>query len=139
MKTFKIKMIASNRIVFDGEATSVTFPSIDGQIQIMADYEPFIIPITTGELKLVKADGEVMYSVVGRGFVKVTAHGSTQLIVDTLEKPEEIDIRRAQEAKERAEEQLRQKLSQQQYFIHKAAMARAMSRLKEAQRTKGRI
>ena len=43
---------------------------------------------------------------------------------------EEIDIRRAQEAKERAEEQLRQKQSIQEYHMNQMALARAMTRLK---------
>ena len=50
----------------------------------------------------------------------------------SVESPEEIDIRRAQEAKERAEEQLRQKQSIQEYHVSQASMARAMLRLKEA-------
>ena len=53
------------------------------------------------------------------------------VIVDTCEYPEEIDLRRAEEAKERAEEQLRQKQSIAEYHISKASLARAMTRLKE--------
>ena len=52
------------------------------------------------------------------------------VIVDTCEYPEEIDLRRAQEAKERAEEQLRQKQSIQEYHMNQMALARAMTRLK---------
>jgi len=52
------------------------------------------------------------------------------VIVDTCESPEDIDVRRAKEAKERAEEQLRQKQSIQEYYRSKASLARAMERLK---------
>ena len=48
----------------------------------------------------------------------------------SVERPEEIDIRRAQEAKERAEEQLRQKQSIQEYHMNQLALARAMTRLR---------
>ena len=48
----------------------------------------------------------------------------------SVESPDEIDIRRAQEAKERAEEQLRQKQSIQEYHMNQMALARAMTRLK---------
>ena len=47
-----------------------------------------------------------------------------------MERPEDIDLKRAQEAKERAKEQLRQKQSIEEYYISRAALARAMSRLK---------
>ena len=48
----------------------------------------------------------------------------------TVERPEEIDIRRAEEARDRAEEQLRQKQSIVEYHISQAALARAMTRLR---------
>ena len=54
------------------------------------------------------------------------------ILVDTAEKPEEIDIKRAKEARERAEEQLRQKQSMQEYYVSKASLARAMARMKAA-------
>ena len=50
--------------------------------------------------------------------------------METAESPEEIDIRRAEEAKERALEQLRQKQSIQEYYRSSASLSRAMSRLK---------
>jgi F-type H+-transporting ATPase subunit epsilon len=51
--------------------------------------------------------------------------------VDFAEKPEDIDAKRAKEAKERAEEQLRQKQSLQEFHHSQASLARAMTRLKE--------
>ena len=54
------------------------------------------------------------------------------ILVDTVERPEDIDIRRAQEALEAAEEKIRQKNSIQEYKMSQAAMARALSRLKLA-------
>ena len=55
------------------------------------------------------------------------------LIVDTAEKPEDINVRRAQEQKERAEERLRQQQSIQQYYHTQASLARAMNRLRVSQ------
>ena len=69
------------------------------------------------------------YAVVGMGFVEIVNNRVT-LLVETAEHPEEIDIARAREAKERAEEQLRQKQSIQEYYHSRASLARAMTRLK---------
>ena len=55
------------------------------------------------------------------------------VVVDTAERPEDIDEVRAREALERAEEQMRQKQSLQEYKMSQASMARALSRLKERQ------
>ena len=56
------------------------------------------------------------------------------MLVDTAERPEEIDEKRAQEALERAQEELRQKQSIEEYYVTQATLARALSRLKEKNR-----
>ena len=58
------------------------------------------------------------------------------ILVETAERPEDIDMVRAREAKERAEEQLRQKLSEKEYHHVKSSLARAMARLSETSRMK---
>ena len=78
-------------------------------------------------------DGEEWKDIaVGVGFVEIVNNRVT-LIVDTAEKPEDIDVRRAQEQKERAEERIRQKQSIQEYYHSQASLARAMNRLRVSQ------
>ena len=64
---------------------------------------------------------------------------TVSLLTESAEKPEEIDVRRAEEAKERALEQLRQKQSIQEYYHSSASLARAMARLKTSRQTAGKI
>ena len=56
------------------------------------------------------------------------------ILADTVEKPEEIDVKRAEEAKQRAEEKLRQKQSIMEYYHTQAALNKAMNRLKVNQK-----
>lgn len=70
---------------------------------------------------------------VSAGFVEVL-NNRVKVFALTVERPEEIDIRRAEEARERAEEQLRQKKSLQEYNANQMALARAMSRLRVTHR-----
>ena len=56
------------------------------------------------------------------------------VLVSAAERPEEIDMKRAEAARERAEERLKQKLSMRDYYNSKAALARAMARLRAARR-----
>ena len=58
------------------------------------------------------------------------------LLVESVERPEEIDIARAQEAKERALEKIRQKQSIQEYYHTQASLSRAMARLRVGHRQK---
>ncbi|MCR5666075.1 MAG: ATP synthase F1 subunit epsilon [Eubacterium sp.] len=136
METFDLRVIAANKIFFDGDAISLKIPALDGQLEILAHHEPYIIAVDPGEVVVLAPNDESHVGVCGRGFAKIGMDNHVELIVDTLENPDEIDLHRAQESLERAEEQLRQKQSQQEYFQSKAAMARAMSRIREAQKYK---
>jgi F-type H+-transporting ATPase subunit epsilon len=76
-------------------------------------------------------DDDWTKAVVGVGCVYIS-HNRVIMLVDTAERPEDIDRVRAEAALERAKEQLRQKQSIQEYHVSQASMARAMLRLKEA-------
>ena len=67
--------------------------------------------------------------VVSDGFAEIMPDYCI-LLVSSAERPDEIDRARAERAKERAEERLRQKQSIREYHLSKAALARAMARLK---------
>jgi F-type H+-transporting ATPase subunit epsilon len=134
MDTFLLKIVASDKVFYEGEAVSIVLPSIDGEKEVRAHHEPYIIAVDSGEVRFRTPDMKKHIGVCGRGFAKVSIKNEVELIVDTLERPEDIDVRRAEEAKERAMEQLRQKQSYMQYHQSKAALARAMSRLKEARK-----
>lgn len=87
-----------------------------------------VAPVVAGELRFT-VDGQQQIAAVGNGFVEILGD-RVVLICDFVEKPEEIDIKRAQLAKERAEERIRLKNSEIEYVHSQAALARAMARLK---------
>ena len=91
-------------------------------------HEDTVTAVVAGELRF-KVDGEWKVCVVGEGFADVT-RDFVVIVVDTVERPEDIDIIRAREAKTRAEERLKQKQSRLQYYHTQAALSRAMARLK---------
>ena len=129
MSTFSLKVIASDKIFFDGRAEVLIIPEIDGERAILAHHEDMVIAIAIGDMKFRLEDDTWVNAVVGRGFAQVM-NNRVSVLVDTVERPEDIDAARAQEALERAKEQLRQKQSLHDFRISQASMARAMSRLK---------
>lgn len=131
MQLFSVKVIASNRIFYEGKCRSLVLPELDGEKGILAHHENMIIAIENGVMKIQQEDGEWIEAAVSSGFAQII-NNRVLVLVLSAEKPEEIDIRRAQEAKERAEEQLRQKQSLQEYHISQASLSRAMTRIKEA-------
>lgn len=132
MNTFYLKVISANRIFFSGKCRSIIIPAIDGQKEILANHENMVIAVDDGEMRFQEENTqEWSYAVVGMGFIQIVNNRVT-LLVETAEKPEEIDVVRAREALERAQEKLRQKQSIQAFYHTQANLARAMSRLKLA-------
>lgn len=125
---FSLRLISSNRVFYDGKARYVNIHTLDGQLGIMAHHAPIVAAVEIGQLDLQKEDGEWEHVAVGPGILNF-ANNRMTLLVDTLETLDEIDIRRAEEAKERAMEQLRQKQSIQEYKTSQASLARALTRL----------
>ena len=129
MNTFSLKVIACDKVFYDGRCAQVVLPLHDGLKAIQAHHENMVFAVEVGEIRILEENGNTIYGVTGTGFAQIINNRAT-VIVDTCESPEEIDVRRAQEAKERAEEQLRQKQSIEEYHRSKASLARAMARLK---------
>lgn len=88
-----------------------------------------VIATSIGEIRITTNKGEQVVGVVGEGFVQIV-NNRVVLIVDSAEKPEDIDRVRANEAKIRAEERLRQKESLKEYKQSEASLARALTRLR---------
>ena len=130
MNTFQLKIIASNRTFFDGEAQQLVVPLVDGGSQgFLARHENCVVPIDSGEMRITDANAKEIPAYVGNGFLEFLDNTAI-LVCISAELPEEIDARRAQEAKERAEEDMRFNQSQLEYYHSQANLARAMDRLK---------
>lgn len=130
MSTFWLKIVASDHIFYNGNCEALVVPAYDGEMGILPHHEAMILAIQEGELRYRSPeDPQWREAIVGRGIVQVVNNRVT-IIVDTAERPEDIDAVRAKEALERAEEQLRQKQSLAEFKVSQASMARALSRLK---------
>jgi len=130
-KLFNIKILTPEREFFDGDVEAVTVSAPDGSVTVLADHAPFIMPVAVGKIML-KKDGVWEESANSEGFMEVH-HQGVLIYVQSCESPEEIDIRRAEEARTRAEEHLRQKQSMNEYKQSQIALARAMARLRITQ------
>lgn len=131
-KKFSLKVLAADKIFYEGEAVSLVIPIYDGFMQILADHEPMVIATIEGLIRFRTEDkSPEQEGLAGVGMVRID-EGKVTVLVDSIERPEEIDAARAREALERAKEQLRQDQSIQEYRISQANLARAMMRLSHA-------
>ena len=137
--TFYLKVISANRVFYSGRCRSLIVPEYDGQKEILAHHEDMVIATREGEVRFKeKEEDDWTKAVVGVGCVYIS-HNRVIMLVDTAERPEDIDRVRAEAALERAQEQLRQKQSIQEYYHTKASLARAMNRLKVSREKNTRI
>lgn len=124
---YLLEILTPERSFFCESVVSVIFNTQDGQMSIQKSHEALVATVEPGEVRINMGNKWVTCS-VSEGFIEVRPD-ETIMFTQTAEWPEEIDVQRAQRAKERAEERLRQKMSEQEYRRNKIALARAMARL----------
>ena len=147
MDSFKLYFMASDHMVYEGEAYSVTLPTTEGMVGILAHHSNLIMAVVPGIIEYVPAGaasrtgadsaGERQTVVVSDGLLKVE-NGEVIILVDTAEDPDQIDEARARRAEEKAKEDLRRANLNRDIAYASAELSRATSRLK-ASKNKHRL
>lgn len=133
MKLIEFKIVTPEKVIYHDSVESVSLPTVDGEITVLPQHIPLVSAIKSGEMKI-KKDGKEQYFSVIRGVVQVDGMKMT-LLTDAAERAEEIDEKRAFEAKERAKALMEQKkVGEEGYADAVAHLERALSRLKIAKR-----
>lgn len=130
MSTFKLTIMTPEREFFSGRAEAITITGLDGKITILAHHAPIVSCLEVGVINI-KENAQWKEAFNSEGFMEFI-NNTAIIFVQSCEWPEEIDIRRAEEAKRRAEEKLRQKQNIMEYSASKVALAKAMARLRIA-------
>lgn len=134
MNSFILNITASSGEFYQGNCESMVLPVKDGVYGVQAGHSPVLVAIHMGMLKFT-VDGETREILVGDGIAEVTPT-FVLLLVDSAERPEDIDKNRAEAAHIRAEERLQHKQSMHEYYQTKIALDRAMQRLQTAAKYK---
>ena len=129
MNRFHLKILAAERVFFDGACQSLVVPTLDGLYGIRAQHENVVIAVVPGTLSLRSAEGEEIAAAVSGGVLKME-NNEALLLADTVERPEEIDLSRAERDAAEAKEALLQKRSAQESHLAEERMARALGRIR---------
>lgn len=129
MNTFSLTVLAAERPLYEGECESLVIPTINGQYGVQANHSNMIAAIVPGMLKFKLPGSLEVVAAVSEGMIKIE-NNNVLLLVDTAERPEEIDANRAKRSAEAAKEAILQKKSIHDYYSAQAKMARAISRLR---------
>ena len=96
----RCEIVSQDRLVFEGEADIVIVPGSLGEMGILAGHAPLLSTLELGVIRVKNGDQEEVFTVTG-GFVEVQPDIVT-IMADAAENVEDIDIKRAEEAMERA-------------------------------------
>lgn len=107
MKTLKLKIATPEKVIYENEILQVSIPTMDGEITVLPNHVPLVSVLKAGEMKIVDKDGEQILAVSG-GFLEVRGQNEIVILADNAERATEIDIDRAEQARLRAEELMKQ-------------------------------
>ena len=137
MPSIKIDIVTAERIVYSEEVDSVVAPGIEGQLGILPHHAPLMTILQAGELVVHKGEDEEIMAISG-GFLEVRPD-HVIVLADQAERAEEIDADRAEAARKRAEERLKdRKVEGMDLLRAEASLRRAMVRLSVAEKIKRR-
>lgn len=107
MATFNLKIVTPKGIYKETEVEMLNLKTTAGQVGILAHHLPLAAGIEISEMNYIQNGERYTFAIAG-GFVYV-GEDETTIIANAIESPEEIDLRRAEEAKQRAEKRLESK------------------------------
>lgn len=128
-ETFQVHILAADRTFYEGPCISLTIPTSDGEQCFLAHHSSMIAAVQPGTLRY-RVPGESSHvAAVSPGMVKVE-QDEVLVLVDSAERPEEIDEARARREADEAKEAMLQMKSRQEYQMAQATLARALNRLR---------
>lgn len=127
-KPFKLMVLTPEREFYNGEAVYVGMDTIAGSIGVLADHVPMVTALTVGTLIIKPDEHTTRTAFHSEGFIEVR-HDSVLVMAQACEWPEEIDVRRAEEAEKRAEQRISSPAVDERAMTRsKVALMRAMTR-----------
>ena len=130
--SFQLENVNPEKRVVKDEAEEIQIPGKDGYLGILPGHAPLITEVAVGEISYRKG-GQTSYLSVAWGFAEVLPDKVT-ILAETAERPEEIDVKRAQESKLKAEEALKTGKTEADFTHAEDALKRAETRLEVAQK-----
>ena len=127
MKEFHLQIVTPDGIEFDGEAESLLVKCESGDVEILARHADYFGSLGIGRARIRTKAGSRFASVAG-GFLSV-AGGEVRLVATTFEFADEIDVKRATVAKERAEAAIAIAQDERALALAKAKLSRALNRI----------
>ena len=130
--TLTLEIVTPAGTVYSDNVEMVTLPGVGGQMGIYPQHVPLISRMVPGEM-IVRKDGRDLFIATGEGLIEVTAH-RVAVLTDLAIAADRIDEAKAEEARQRAQARLREKLSAEELASVNASLARSLAQLRVRRR-----
>ncbi len=132
MTMLKLEIVTPDAKVYSEDVDMVTLPGVEGEMGIYPMHVPLLTQLSAGEVS-VRKGGQDFFLAVGEGFVEVTGE-RVSILTDMAIKAENIDEAKAEEARQRAEARLAEKLDDEEVATVKATLDHSLAQLKVKRR-----
>ena len=130
--TIKLEIATPEAMVYSADVEMVTLPAVQGQIGILPQHVRLMTQMVPGEM-IVRTRGHDEFMAVGEGLVEVT-NTKISIATNMAIAADKIDEAAAEEARQRAADRLREKLSSEEVASVNASLARALAQLRVKRR-----
>lgn len=124
---FDLKIVCPERMFYEGKAKMVELNTTEGEIGVYAEHLPMTMILKPGVLTITEEDG-VKEAALHAGFIEILPDKVT-ILAEVAEWPDEIDLERAEKAKERAQNRLANKDASVNILRAESALARSLTRI----------
>src|SRR5512143_150322 len=126
-ETLRLEIVTPDSVVYSEDVEMVTLPTVEGQIGVLPQHVGLMTQLVPGEI-IVRRGGHDEFLAVGEGLIEVTAT-RVSILTDMAVAADKIDEARVEEARQRAEARLREKLSAEEIASVNASLARSLAQL----------
>jgi len=130
--TLKLEIVTPEAKTYSEDVEMVTLPGVEGEMGILPMHVPLLTQIVPGEI-IARKNGRDFLLAVGEGFVEVTGD-RVAIMTDMAIKAENIDEAKAEEARQRAQARLAEKLDDEEAALVSAALVHSLAQLKVKRR-----
>jgi F-type H+-transporting ATPase subunit epsilon len=131
-----LEIITPTKVVLSEEVDEVTIPTIDGEISILPNHVNLLTKIAAGEMVIRKGTKNDLFAITG-GFLEIL-NSHVNVLADYAIHADDIEVAKVQEAKERAQKAMKEKLTEEDFRVVNAELAKALLQIKVAHKRKVR-
>lgn len=128
MPSYRLFVVTPERVVYDGEAVSLTVKTTEGEVGVLAGHIPYVAALDIGRMKILDNGGNEHLASLAGGILRVERERVT-ILSDACEWKSEIDIERAKRAEERARSYLETPTELHTREAAEAKLRRAVNRI----------